>query len=463
MKRRIRIGSRGGTTNSRRSKTCELHRSTPTRETQLTTLRKERIKVNRATRIKEAKEEDGDSPSRDGDGWERRLSSPYQEFQPIHPAQPVQSVSNNVVIDPYLQSDIQPAYLTSLDPAYIPPQAQPPWLAPMSNQPLVPIQPLITPTDSLAPFASYNAPETGFEEVWNLIFGNQPPGFSMNATPGFAMPLSFPPPSPLSDQSLLSLYSSPLPDPSSALTTTSDPQINPTPDYTYLHHYLNVVLPLQYRFVIKAMGDLIAPLAMSNPDIFKAASALAALHRSANRAKDVPTLSWSNIPDERRYEDVETIFANSMHKETIDRLRFVTPEQLTDEGVVLPILFAMSFYLFLGGTSRHWTELLNLSRRCLSAAFAASPEIAVLVNGKKEDVSGGKNGNRSPWQRYRPLICAMVWMDIVGSVTLNQASSILPVYRGLLAQAPARFGEKRRNKLHMDRVMGCDDTTVCYD
>lgn len=55
----------------------------------------------------------------------------------------------------------------------------------------------------------------------------------------------------------------------------------------------------------------------------------------------------------------------------------------------------------------------------------------------------------------------MVWMDIVGSVSQNKASRLLPMYRRLLGQSPAAYGQKvARNKLSMERVMGCDDTTV---
>lgn len=363
----------------------------------------------------------------------------------------------------------EPAYVVppSLPPLAGPPPIEPLWTGPAPNQSIIYTQPLAAVPQAMdsamVPTQTYHTPENDVEDVWNLIFGYQPPPFSLNAmsTPGFTMPLSFPPPSPTSDQSLISLFAPPISDPLRLLadhsnpTSSIDPNIHPTPDLTYLHHYLDVVLPLQYRFIIKSMGDVIAPLAFSNPDIYKAATALAALHRSANRAKDVPTLSWSA---EQTFEDGETVLANTMHRETVERLRTVIPEQFTEEGVVLPLLFAMSYYLFLGGTSRHWTELLNLSRRCLSAALAASPEISgmTIVNHAE---NGGQGGARSPWMRYRPLMCAMIWMDIVGSVTLNQASSILPVYRDLLGYSPSTYGEKRP-KLHMHRVMGCDDTTV---
>jgi hypothetical protein len=64
----------------------------------------------------------------------------------------------------------------------------------------------------------------------------------------------------------------------------------------------------------------------------------------------------------------------------------------------------------------------------------------------------------TPWQRYKPLIAVMVWMDILGSVTQNKASRLLPTYRRLLDQRPMMTIKPH---LQMANVMGCDNTTVC--
>jgi hypothetical protein len=64
----------------------------------------------------------------------------------------------------------------------------------------------------------------------------------------------------------------------------------------------------------------------------------------------------------------------------------------------------------------------------------------------------------TPWGRYKPLIAVMVWMDILGSVTLNKASRLLPIYRRLLDQRPMMPTPPH---LSMANVMGCDNTTVC--
>jgi hypothetical protein len=51
----------------------------------------------------------------------------------------------------------------------------------------------------------------------------------------------------------------------------------------------------------------------------------------------------------------------------------------------------------------------------------------------------------------------MVWMDILGSVTLNKATRLLPTYRRLLDQRPMMPSPPH---LNMANVMGCDNTTV---
>lgn len=63
----------------------------------------------------------------------------------------------------------------------------------------------------------------------------------------------------------------------------------------------------------------------------------------------------------------------------------------------------------------------------------------------------------TPWQRYKPLIAVMVWMDILGSVSQNKASRLLPTYRQLLDQRPVA---DTKAHLSMSTVMGCDNTTV---
>lgn len=194
-----------------------------------------------------------------------------------------------------------------------------------------------------------------FEDVWTMIFGQPPTTDNIPLLPA---------PSPTIDNSLLSFFS----------PTTSIPSQPEIPDLTYLHHYLNVVLPLQYRFVVKAMADLVAPLALSNPEVLQSISSLAALHLAANRAKD----PMAQIGFETDNEDQQ--YAIQAHRQTIEKLRFVSAEELTSEEVVLPSLFAISYYLFMGGTAKDWADVLKTSRRCLSAALTQSPELVNAAN-----------------------------------------------------------------------------------
>ena len=326
----------------------------------------------------------------------------------------------------------------------------------------IPMRPTSTTmnNDTTAQSSAYGG--NNFEEVWNLIFGQQhtsplPAQSSNTMQTQNTLQSHYEAYDPsYTDSSLVNFFTSPSP----ARPISSMPGVSMSPavpDLTYLHHYLNIVLPLQYRFVVKSFADLVAPLALSNPEILKSTSALAALHMAAQKGRGHARLPWGDEPDTERN------FAMVTHKETINRLRFISPSELTSESVVLPALFALSFYLFSGGTARDWTEALAVSRRCLSAAFTASPEITgeagIGVDGMMGGILGGGNGMQSPWKRYRPLMCAMVWMDIVGSVSQNKSTRLLPIYRTVLAQPPSGWNGGRA-KLHMERVVGCDDTTV---
>jgi len=59
------------------------------------------------------------------------------------------------------------------------------------------------------------------------------------------------------------------------------------------------------------------------------------------------------------------------------------------------------------------------------------------------------------WKRHQHLIPALIWTDVLASVTQNKASKLLPLYRVLLGN---NHGDGER--LHMESVMGCDSTTV---
>ena len=201
------------------------------------------------------------------------------------------------------------------------------------------------------------SPITGCDEMWNLIFGQQ-----STLDPNYLFTI----PSPTIDNSLISVFQ-----PSSTSLNLSNI------DMTYVHHYLNVVLPLQYRFVVESMADLVGPLAMQSEGVLKSVSSLAALHLAAQRANRLPMSSdaASINPFFGNDENNDGVVAVATHRQSIERVRFASIEELTSEDVVLPALFALSYHLFLGGTSRDWVDTLAMSRRCLSAALTASPEV----------------------------------------------------------------------------------------
>jgi len=65
---------------------------------------------------------------------------------------------------------------------------------------------------------------------------------------------------------------------------------------------------------------------------------------------------------------------------------------------------------------------------------------------------------QTPWQRYRALIEVMITTDIVGSLSMNRGSRLLPTYRTLLTRISG-FSPPEQAIAMLD-VMGCDNTTV---
>lgn len=64
----------------------------------------------------------------------------------------------------------------------------------------------------------------------------------------------------------------------------------------------------------------------------------------------------------------------------------------------------------------------------------------------------------TPWQRYRALIEVMITTDVVGSLSMNRASRLLPTYRTLLTRMSG-FSPPEQAIAMLD-VMGCDNITV---
>ncbi|WVW78542.1 hypothetical protein I302_100497 [Kwoniella bestiolae CBS 10118] len=308
--------------------------------------------------------------------------------------------------------------------------------------------------------------DLSLDTLLGMLFGpTVPPGFAVD-TNNNHVPLPQPP-NPNDNTSLTPYFCIP----------TSIPSPLPTPYLTYLHHYLNVVLPLQYRIIgiTITMGDFVGSLALRCDEVLTSVSSLAALHMVAQRtktnlghggvsldSKDKFTLldvDDTEKDDNDQDEDEDTTVAITSHRKTLERLRFISSKDLIAEEIIISVLFAVSYNVFCGGTSKNLNDLVDISRRCLSAALYSSPELGLASS---SDTSKHTNlPNSSFWSRYPVLLESMIWIDIISSVTYNKASTLLPMYRKLLSHVPHdQSGLSSRPVVLMDRMMGCDSTTL---
>jgi hypothetical protein len=187
--------------------------------------------------------------------------------------------------------------------------------------------------------------ERDLDEIWRVLFGNDNP---------FSIPHSL---------------SAPLP----------GSIVDDSPN-RYLHHYLNIVLPMQFHRKNMGLGDSVAHLAMTNPDILDAVSSLAALHMGAQRTRQLcaPT-------------DGDVIYAQTAHRKTIDRLRMIAVEEFPTEQIIILAIFATSFQLFSGGTAKMWREAIAVCQRCLSTIVSRFQEYVsyrtLLMTGRLQSSS----------------------------------------------------------------------------
>ena len=246
------------------------------------------------------------------------------------------------------------------------------------------LQPFSDPSGPSLPlvFTSTAIPANeGMGELWSTSFGSVDPAFwGTNSPQTTAVPKS---PESLSSYLMI-------PTPTAGLSPGNSDRMR------YLHHYLNVVLPLQYRMlnISISMSDFVAPLALSFSEVFDSVSSLAALHMVSQRTKkrvDITTADYtarlSVIHDalERdpsgsatieEFSDDDAKIAVSAHQKAVERLRFLSPQDLTAEDVIVSALFAISYHLFSGGTSKQLKEMILINQRCLSAALSSSPEFS---------------------------------------------------------------------------------------
>lgn len=236
--------------------------------------------------------------------------------------------------------------------------------------------------------------EEDLGDLWASLFGQTFPA-SWGNVPSQHHPSLTPSPTQSTQTSPFFALPSPLAD--LGLTPPHPPAQRNPKDLIYLNHYLKVVLPMQYRImgISVLMGDFVAPLALYHPEVLASVSSLAALHlvsqRTKHRNRIFPTDPSINSPSIMttgsgafrvgsasltEIGDDEAIVATAAHQRSIERLRFLSPQELTSGDVIISVLFAISYHLFSGGTSKHLKEMLTISQRCLSAALASSPELS---------------------------------------------------------------------------------------
>jgi hypothetical protein len=155
---------------------------------------------------------------------------------------------------------------------------------------------------------------------------------------------------------------------------------NVTSDFGYLHHYTNVILPLQFRTSRSlAVGDLVVPLAFKKVEVLTSISSLSALHLASKRSGLLTVNRPASAADSTYPTNVagdnDAIVARSAHRDSIERLRFVDPFLLASEEVIFPALFAVSYTLFMGGVNAEWREVIAMCQKSLAAAIVASPDL----------------------------------------------------------------------------------------
>ncbi|WVR04577.1 hypothetical protein IAU60_001585 [Kwoniella sp. DSM 27419] len=376
-------------------------------------------------------------------GWEpdettKGFEQPvYQEIMTDDPN--IIELSSYTQVDPMAAQPVYPSVAT--DPTIYPAGVGSAFSLMDGTTTLMPSTDLGAVTPSIPLQASngtntVNPDASGMDAIWSMFMGGQVAS---------SRPRS-------SNSSPISPFLT-IPSPSTGLSPPAPANMQ------YLHYFITVVLPIQYRVTAasNSMANMIAPLALSRNEVSHSVSALAALHKFAKRTKKraVPLsprfTAFSPATGKLDCDidgDADAQVATTSHQKTMDRLRFISPQDLTAEEIIVAVLFAISYHLFSGGTSKHLNELVATLRRCLSAALLTSPELFPGEQGKISLSTGP-----SPWARYRQLIEHMIWTDIIAAVTQNKATQLLATYRRLLDHMPADPASGTEPLLLMDRLL----------
>ncbi|WWC95086.1 hypothetical protein V866_001938 [Kwoniella sp. B9012] len=291
--------------------------------------------------------------------------------------------------------------------------------------------------DTPSSLTELSNPESPLEDLWIYLLNCQPDILSNLVSP-----------SPVSPRSL---SESPSPDPVGR----------------YFHHYLNVVLPLQFRFTMKSSAaDLLAPLAMRDDTVMNGLKALAALHLSVYKNKDKNRnnenkdirgegVVWDDIvevdeeeelgtpriqEDEGEEGETDKQVAERSFDKTIKSLRSPTSDPNETDGLLVSSISAISYVIFSGGIASEWVEALRIARKYLWGALRDSPELGIFIPSTiTTNTHSHQKQKGSPWKRYRHFLQAIIRTDIFGSITENKASELLPIYRSLLNRSYIDF------------------------
>ncbi|WWC91955.1 uncharacterized protein L201_006907 [Kwoniella dendrophila CBS 6074] len=207
---------------------------------------------------------------------------------------------------------------------------------------------------------------------------------------------------------------------------------NPNSTQMYFNHYLDIILPLQFRFIEYSTLNFLAPLALNDGNVMNSLNCLAALHLSIhknknkskkleNRGKDIDTDARINDRSQNRYSSIngnsriendngrireihedadqplnlprdgkdEKVAEKSFEKTMInlrlvktspkDTLKLTSTSTDKFDSNLVSSIFAISYIIFKGGISHQWVESLEISRKCLSAGLNNSPELGIYV------------------------------------------------------------------------------------
>ncbi|KAK6909197.1 hypothetical protein I203_103214 [Kwoniella mangroviensis CBS 8507] len=300
-------------------------------------------------------------------------------------------------------------------------------------------------TDTPSSLIELSNPESSLEDLWIYLLNCQP--------------------------DILSNLVSPSPIPPRSLSKS------PSPDSVdrYFHHYLNVVLPLQFRFTMKSSAaHLLAPLAMRDDTVMNGLKALAALHLSVYRNQNTKRNAENNYQDQIHGGEGDVLYGALVEQEaestipqiveeegqgeeeeegendkevaersfdkTIKSLRSPTSNPNETDGLLVSSISAISYVIFRGGIASEWVEALRIARKYLWGALRDSPELGIFIPSTiPTNTHSHQKQKGSPWKRYRYFLQAIIRTDIFGSITENKASPLLPIYRSLLNRSSIDF------------------------